>query len=375
VAPRIAGFFAVLCLAGCAGRPPAPTPPLLPLPAAWKTLLGEFVAPPLATDGRRIFVATRDGVVRALDPATGAVGWKAEGRPGALSAAEGVLLVRGEDGTLTSLHPRTGAARWTASTGVAGTMPAVVDGDRALVPGKGLAAVELAGGRTLWADLSGAETTAPPVSAGSRILAGEGDGTLRCRDRETGVPLWVARTGGALLAAPLVDASRRRVYLGTTDKRILEVDLDDGETGWAWRVGADVAHGGLLLPERVLFAAYDAVLYSLRPGGNLDWRASLPSRPLSPPLRVGDYLLLACLENEVVAYTPETGKPAGRLRTAAEIRTAPLLAPGGVVALGLRDRSVIAFALPGDAPPAPAGEPKDEPAEPAPAVAAPPSGR
>jgi outer membrane protein assembly factor BamB len=261
-----------------------------------------------------------------------------------------VVLLRGEDGTLKSLHPRTGAVRWTATTGVAGTLPAVVDGDRALVPGTGLAAVDLASGRALWADLTGAPTTAPPVSAGTRVLAGEADGTLRCRDRDTGQSIWVARTRGALLAPPLVDVPRRRLYQGTTDKRILELRLDDGRKGWAWRVGADVAFAGLLLPGQVLFASYDAVLYSLRPGGNLHWRAPLPSRPLSPPLRAGDYLLLACLENELVAFFPDSGRPAGRMRTTAEIRTPPLVLPGGFVALGLRDRSVIAFALPAAAP-------------------------
>jgi outer membrane protein assembly factor BamB len=363
VLPRLSSLLAALAIAGCAGRPPAPKPPLLPLAPAWKTLLGDFVSPPLATDGRRLFVATRDGVVRALDPATGAVGWKAEGLPGTLSAAGGVVLVRAEDGTVTSLHPRTGAVRWTATTGVAGRMPAAVDGDRALVPGKGLAAVELASGRALWADLTGAPTTAPPVSSGSRVLAGEADGTLRCRDRDTGQSLWVARTRGPLLAPPLVDETRRRIYLGTTDKRILELRLDDGEKGWAWRVGADIAYAGLLLPNQVLFASYDAVLYSLRPGGNLDWRAPLPSRPLSAPLLVGDYILVACLENELVAFTPDAGKPAGRLRTTAEIRTPPLLAPGGLVALGLRDRSVIAYALPGTGRPRPS-PPAATPAEP-----------
>ena len=170
--PRLVCLLAVLAIAGCGAKPPAPKPPLLPANAAWKTLLGEFVAPPLATDGHRVFVATRDGVVRALDPATGAVAWKVEGLAGTLSAAEGVVLLRGGDGTVKSLQPRTGAVRWTATTGVAGTMPAVVDGDRALVPGSGLAAVDLASGRVLWADLGGAATTTPPVSAGSRVLAG-----------------------------------------------------------------------------------------------------------------------------------------------------------------------------------------------------------
>jgi outer membrane protein assembly factor BamB len=354
-----ATLLATLLLAGCAGRPAAPKAPLFPLAAVWKTLLGEFVVPPLAADGRRVYVATRDGVVRVLAPVTGAAAWKAEGFPGRLSAADGVLLVRGDDGTLWSLQPRTGAVRWKADTGVGGTLPAVLDGDRALVAGRGLAAVDIASGRALWGDTSGAETTAPPVTAGPRLVAGEKDGTLRCRDRATGLSLWVLRTGGPLLAPPLVDAERRRLYVGTTDKRILEVSLDEGKAGWAWRVGADVAHAGLLLPDEVLFASFDAVLYSLRRGGNLAWRGALPSRPLSAPLLVGGYVLVACLENELVAFAPDTGSKAGSLRTSAEIRTPPLLA-AGLVVVGLRDRSVIAYALPGSAPappPPPAVEP------------------
>jgi outer membrane protein assembly factor BamB len=276
--------------------------------------------------------------------------WNAEEMRGALSAAEGVLLVRGEDGTLSSLQPRTGALRWKAETGVAGSLPAVLDGDRALVAGRGLAAVELATGRMLWHDGTGADTTAPPVTSGPRLFAGEADGTLRCRDRATGVSLWTLRTGGPLSAPPLVDAERRRLYLGTTDKRILEVSLDDGEPGWEWRVGADVAHAGLLLPGQVLFASFDAVLYSLRRGGNLAWRGSLPARPLSAPLAADGRVLVACLENEIVTFAADTGASTGSIRTQAEIRTPPILA-GGFLVVGLRDRSVIAYALSASPPP------------------------
>jgi outer membrane protein assembly factor BamB len=364
VSSRLASLLLLTALAACAARPPAPLPPLLPAPAAWKTLLGELVAPPLATDERRVYVSTREGAVRSLDPATGAVLWKAEALPGRLSAAEGYLLVRGEDGTLWSLQPRSGGVRWKSETGIAGSLPAVVDHDRAFVAGKGLAAVELATGRVLWADTTGAETTAPPVGTGSRLLAGEADGTLRCRDRATGVSMWTLSTSGALVAPPVVDLPSRRLYLGTTDRRILEARLDDGRAGWTWRVGADVGHAGLLLPGRVLFASFDAVLYALHRGGNLAWRASLPSRPLSAPLPLGDYVAVACLENEIAAFVAATGTPAGVLRTGAEIRTAPVVAVGRLV-VGLRDRSVVGYALPGDDP---------APAPPAP-LAAPPAGR
>jgi outer membrane protein assembly factor BamB len=366
---RLALPVGCLLLAACGTGLRAPKPPLLPLPPAWKTLLEDFVVPPLAADGRRVYVATRDGVLRALEQPTGSVIWKAEGVAGRVSAADGHVVVRGEDGTLTSLQPRTGAVRWTAATGVAGTLPAVLDQDLAFVAGRGLAAVELSTGRVAWVDASGAETTAPPVSAGYRLLTGDADGLLSCRDRATGGTFWTLKTGGALLAPPLVDTGRRRVYLGTTDKRILEVSLDKGKPGWSWRVGADVGHAGLLLPDRVLFASYDAVVNALRRGGNLAWRGSLPSRPLSAPLPAAGYLVVACLENELVALDPDTGAGAGSLRTSAEIRTPPLVA-GGFVVLGLRDRSVLAYALAGT--PVPSEAAPEPPAAP---VAPPPAGR
>jgi outer membrane protein assembly factor BamB len=352
-----------LVLAGCAGSHHVPRPPLFPLAPAWKTLLDEFVVAPLAADGRRVFVATRGGAVRALDRTTGTVAWKVDGMPGRLSATDGVVLVRGEDGTLWSLQPRAGTVRWTTRSGIGGTLPVVLDGDRALVAGQGLAAVDLASGRVLWSDASGAETTAPPVATAARVYAGESDGTLRCRDRATGVTLWTLRTGRALLAPPLVDPARHRLYLGTTDKRILEASLDRGKRGWAWRVGADIGHPGLLLPDEVLFASYDAVLYSLHRGGNLAWRGALPSRPLSAPIPIQGYVLVACVENEMVVFDPDTGTRAGSLRTAAEIRTPPIVA-GSLVIVGLRDRSVVAYAPPGSPELPPADEPKVAPPAP-----------
>lgn len=333
-------------LVSCGGARPAPRPPLFPLAPSWKTLVGDFVAPPLAADASRVFVATRDGVVRALDGATGAVLWKAEGLSGRLSAQAGALLVRGEGGRLTSLQPRLGTVRWTLETGVAGSLPAVLDTDRALVAGKGLASVDLASGRVLWTDASGPGVTAPPVRAANRILTGEADGALRCRDRESGRVEWQLVTKRPLLAPPLVDEARRRLYLGTADRRVLEVNLDNGDAGWRWTVGADIADAGLLLPGRVLFASFDAVLYALRPGGNLAWRGGLPSRPLAGPLLVAGYVVVPCLENELVAFAPDTGARLGTLRTAAEIRTPPLVL-GTLIVVGLRDRSVMAYALPG----------------------------
>ncbi len=125
-----------------------------------------------------------------------------------------------------------------------------------------------------------------------------------------------------------------------------------------------MAHAGLLQPGRVLFAPHDAVLYALSTGGNLAWRAALPSRPLSAPLAVDGHVLVACLENVIVAFDAVTGLPAGSFKTPAEIRAAPIPA-GTLLVLGMRDRSVIAYGLSGSVSP-------EEPAPAEPVEAPPP---
>jgi hypothetical protein len=86
-------------------------------------------------------------------------------------------------------------------------------------------------------------------------------------------------------------------------------------------------------------------------------------------------ILVACLENLVVAVGAESGVLEGGFETPAEIRAPPILA-GGLLVLGMRDKSVIAYALGPAA--APVAEPAEsaEPAAPATKpVEAPPPGR
>jgi outer membrane protein assembly factor BamB len=339
-------LISALLLTCCAGAAP-PQPASFPPAPLWKTLLGEFVVPPLAGAGHRLFVATRDGEVRALDERTGSQLWKVVDLPGSLAAAEGALLVRSPQGRVTSLQPRTGATRWSVETGIAGSLPVVFDEDRVLVAGAGLAALDLASGRVLFTEHSGAEVTAAPVSLPfmDKLLTVEADGALRLRERASGTPVWTQASSRPALAPPLVDRARKVVYLGTTEKRIVQVRLADGHVGWRWTVGADVAYPGLLLHDKVLFASYDAVLYALQPGGSLAWRTPLPSRPLSGPLVAGHYLIVACLEDVIVVITPDTGHRVGSLHTSAEIRTPPLVVDD-LVLIGLRDRSIVAYGLP-----------------------------
>jgi len=63
-------FLAVavaVTLAGCRHRPPVTPRPLFPMTATWTRPVPATVEGPLAADAISVFVATRDGAVRALD--------------------------------------------------------------------------------------------------------------------------------------------------------------------------------------------------------------------------------------------------------------------------------------------------------------------
>jgi outer membrane protein assembly factor BamB len=341
----LAGFLALF--PGCAAKRPVALPALFPMATAWSAPVGEAVEGDLTLGSRAVFLVTRGGVVRAIDRASGRDVWTAPGAGPRVLAAEGDrLIARGIDGALASLDPGSGAERWAVATGVKGDLAPALAGDVVYVAGEGLVAVDAASGQTLWTAAESATISARPVLHGACLLLGEADGTLRCRDPRSGASRWTLATRSALVAPPTADAEGR-LFLGTTDRRILSVDPHKGKLRWQWKVGADIQSSPTIAGRLVLAASFDAVLYALDAGnGNLAWRTPLPSRPASSPLLARGMVLLACQENEILGFELRTGKRAGGLKTRELLRTAPVIAADRLF-VGLRDRTIEALDLPG----------------------------
>jgi outer membrane protein assembly factor BamB len=356
----LAAAAALLAAGACARRRPPPAP--FPARTLWLTAGDDVFEPPLAADAARIFAAGQGGTLRALDQGSGNVVWSLSGRPGVLSAGNGILVLRQHDGGVLALEPSNGEIRWQAGTGVSGRTPAAVADGRVVVAGQGVAALDAGDGRTLWSAELG-PVAAPPLAVGALVLLGGEDGTLYCLDAASGARLWSYHAGSPLAAPPLVD-ERLRVLLGTGDRRVVALLADKlGRERWRFKVGGDVHSPPALFEERVLVAAYDAVLYAFgRGNGHLAWRAPLPSRPLSGPLLLRGAALVACQENEIVGFDAHTGKRLGGLTTPAPMQTPPLL-QGDALYVGLRDRSLVALRLAAatSAPdPAPSASPRRE---------------
>jgi len=336
-------LFACAAAMACATRPPIPARALFPIATNWTVSVGdEPILGPLASDGGRLFVATRGGQVSGFDRFTGATLWQVGGRAGALAIAGTVLALRQDDGTVWNMDPATGSARWKAPSTIPGTFPPVVRGDRIAIAGEGMAVLDAANGRVVWSNAEARPVTAP-VLTDTAVIAGEADSQVRARDLATGNVLWSHATGHPLTAAPVVDADGR-ILVGTTDREFVALRPEDGTPRWTWRLGADVQHQAALFERLVLFASHEDVLYALNRGnGHLQWRVALPSRPLAPPIVLGDAVLVACHgahpgETFLIGFDARTGNRQGDFKVAGEASTPPLLIEDRLY-IGTRDRA------------------------------------
>ncbi len=127
--------------------------------------------------GRAVVVPTTRGQVVALDAATGEVDWiyavsDETVRFAAAAASADALVLGATDGLLRRLDPATGAERWATRFDGALTAAPLLAGETVFVGtmGRELAAVDPATGAVLWDTELGGRIKTAPVVAGGRLV-------------------------------------------------------------------------------------------------------------------------------------------------------------------------------------------------------------
>ncbi|MFT4794277.1 MAG: outer membrane protein assembly factor BamB [Paracoccaceae bacterium] len=164
---------------------------------------------PVATQGQVVAVSAINGVI-GFDAADGTVAWRSEGQStrygnlgrGSPAAAPGAALIPFGSGELSVIRIPSGVRVWSVNLGVS-------------AGGEGLAA---------FSDL-----TSGPVLAGTIIVAGTASGQLAGIDGRNGGQIW-KRSFGSLSPVWVAGDS---VYVVTTEPRLLRLDASTGRTMWA----------------------------------------------------------------------------------------------------------------------------------------------
>lgn len=128
--------------------------------------------------------------------------------------------------------------------------------------------------RVLWRSWMRGSGKGNPVMDRDLVLAGGQDGRLYAFDRKSGRTRWTFKTGGEILARPLVHENR--IFFGSGDTRFYCIDRE-GKQIWSYEVGYPVYSGAAAGDGKVIVAANNGHIYAFRPeDGERLWECDAP---------------------------------------------------------------------------------------------------
>lgn len=267
-----------------------------------------------AYDGNRVYAASYDGKVTALNPADGKVAWRTDlelilsAGPG---VGEGLVVVAGYDGALIALDATDGSEKWRRDiSGESLAKPVVSNGAVAIYTNDGrLRVLSAFDGAERWQliqdlpplTLRGAAT---PVVVGSSIVAGFDNGRLVALEMGDGEQLWeaiITPPSGRSDLDRLADVDGalatvgQDVYASGYQGRVAALAVESGQVLWAREMSA---YSGLAADWDNIYVSGDEgeIMALLRRNGSDVWRNAILLRreptapaPFHTAVAVGDF--------------------------------------------------------------------------------------
>jgi outer membrane protein assembly factor BamB len=238
--------------------------------------------------GAVLYVGSHDGVIHALDVASGQARWQRSLPggylpPAAFAAWREFLLVAPQAESpfspskeLLLLARENGAIAHAISLPARQMSAPVVDGDHAYLMGQdgALLAVDLAAGALAWsAPTDAAFSPYPPARAGGALLLPASDPILRCMDLATRQERWRVSAAGDtpyFMHTPLVHEGE--VYAANWNGCLYAIELESGALRWVYAAGRTLDQTPTLAGDLILAAGYDHRLHAVdRRTGQARW--------------------------------------------------------------------------------------------------------
>jgi outer membrane protein assembly factor BamB len=297
---------------------------LFPVQTIWTLALNnQITAPPVYDDADGYFTIDQNRIA-AYDLGTGTQKWVVAANPRMEPVVGEALLFLIEPSMLTALHTIDGSIAWQLPFAETLVVPPVWDNGWlvAATAADEILAFRGADGYLIWRRAIGSTAHARPSLAADRVYVPTEDGRVIALEVETGAPVWERKIGGA---ANDILALDERLYVGSKDNYLYCLLTDTGGIDWKWRTGADVIGKPVVDGRRVYFVSLDNVLRALdRKSGGQQWKAALPMRPTSGPLKAGDSVIVAGIAS-MLGYQAADGKAAGEIPAAGDLAAPPHL--------------------------------------------------
>lgn len=326
-------------------------------------------------DGTRIYAASRDGKVVALDPETGRQHWKAD-LDMELSAGPGVgddlVVVGSADGLLVAFDAATGDERWRSDiTGETLARP-VIGADVVVAQTidnrlRGLSAFD---GSERWVveqstPILTMRGSASPIVVGTTVVAGFDNGRLVAVDLASGDVLWEQ-----LLSPPsgrsdldrladidgLISVVGQDVYAAGYHGNLASIAVESGQILWSRDIST---FEGVSADWNNLYTVTDEgeIIALTRRNGDEVWRqGSLLRREPTLPIAFGTTVAVGDLEGYLHFFSNFSGEPVARLRLGGAAISADPIVVANRLYVQSDSGTVAAYAV--DEPTRPGNEPE-----------------
>ncbi len=298
-----------------------------------------------ATDGTTIYAGDQNGILYALDPATGHESWHWLVDAGApireIVYSNGLVLLGVEGGSVIAVDALLATTRWRyATAGERVKLSPLIDGAVYVASWDGsLAALDAATGQEQWRATTGGDRlrVTPLVAGGLVFTGGEGE-VLYGLDPATGEVRQRMDAGGWVLSLAATDDT---LYVGTNDNTLLALDPADLNERWRFDAGGTVWS---IVPtaEALYVGSTDGHLYAVDPdNGEELWRFQTGDE-LETAAAIGDDRVFVGgrRARALAALDPDDGSEVWRL--AGSPFTTPPVVAEGLVFLGGGDDNLYA---------------------------------
>ncbi|MBT3277796.1 MAG: PQQ-binding-like beta-propeller repeat protein [Phycisphaerales bacterium] len=166
-----------------------------------------------------------------------------------------------------------------------------------------------------WRVRTGGEILAAPLVTDSTVYCTSQDEYVYALSVKTGKRPWATKLGAPLDTTPVLHG--KRLWVATSDNRLVCIEAATGKRLWQHQATDSFGSAPLILPAtkttpaRVLASCYDANLYCLSLEGKLLWTATAGDRINGQPALCGETVVFGCCDGKVYFVRLSDGKTLG----------------------------------------------------------------
>jgi outer membrane protein assembly factor BamB len=265
-----------------------------------------FAAPVLSEDGQLLIVSTgANHSLASLNVKNGFLNWSFNDAEGAWIArpliVDGTIYAPNTDGKLYALD-LDGSFLWAKHIGGALWGQPVSDGDFLYITSLDhhLYAFDLDKKDVAWsAELDGAIPGAATLDENGKLYLGSFGSALVAVDSQTHQTDWETATNGWIWDAPSLTAET--LYFGDLEGYIHALNITDGSPVWeAFQPDGPIIGSPLIFEDMVVFGTETGIAYAIDAEGKTLWQQNIGGRLYTRPVRGGDLILFAPMENDSI---------------------------------------------------------------------------